>query len=116
MGVGDRLLHGDVGVGQAVGEEPGGAAIDHGLPIDVRRGVDLAAEAEVRILWGRDDPGTGLAQGGEHLIGVVADRGDHAHAGDGHSTHLDSLSLAAPGALQTRSAALNSPTFKSRAS
>ena len=72
-GVGDRLLHGDVAEGRALGQEPRGAAVDHRLPVDVRLAVHLAAEAELGIFRRGRDAGPGLAQGGQDFVGVVAD-------------------------------------------
>ena len=113
-GVGDRLLHGDVGIGRAGGEEPRGPPVDQRFPVDGRRGVDLAAEAQLGIVRRRDDAGARLPQRGGDLLGAIADRRDDAHAGDHHSAHEGSFPPFF--VRQTRSAALNRPTLRSRAS
>jgi hypothetical protein len=75
---------------------PGGAAAQktHGAPIDgiagFKRGcaVHLAAKAKLGIAVGANDARFRFAQRGQHLLCVVADRGDNAHPGDDDAFHV----------------------------
>jgi hypothetical protein len=50
--------------------------------------MNLAAKSELGILLGAYDARLCFAQRGQHLLGVVADRGDDAHPGNGDAFHL----------------------------
>ena len=49
--------------------------------------MHLAAEAELGIGLGLDDAGLRFAQGGEHLLGAVADGGHDTHPRHDHAFH-----------------------------
>ena len=85
--VGDRLLHGEIGVGRAVAHEAAQAAVDQLVDVDLQRAGDLAAEAELRVLRHELDAGLAVLQRLRDLGGVVADRGDDAQAGDDDTLH-----------------------------
>ena len=115
-GVGDGLLHGDMGVAQAWAEEAGRAAVHQRLPapaLDLRRRVHLAAEAEFGVLRRGHHARARLAQRGGHLRGGRADGGDDPDPGDRDAPHgQPSPCLCSP---QTRSLASNRPTRRSLA-
>src|SRR5205807_7776368 len=82
--------------GRAAAMETHRAAIDDAAGLECWRAVNLAAKAEFGIFVRLDDAGFGLPQGGEHLLGVVSDRGDNPHSGDGDASHAAKLLLHIP--------------------
>jgi hypothetical protein len=87
-GVGDRLLHGEVGVGGTIAHEAHETAVDQLLDVHLERAGDLAAEAEVAILGHELDAGCAVLQRFRDLGGIVADRGDDTEAGDDDALHV----------------------------
>ena len=86
-GIGDGLIHGDMVPGGAVGMEAHGAAIDQGFRIERRRAMHLTTKTKLGVFIGPDDAGARRAQRGENLVGVIADRGNNANAGDDDAPH-----------------------------
>ena len=70
-----------------VGVEAHGAAVDQGFRVQRRRAMHLAAKTKFGVFIGPDDAGARLAQRGENLLGVVADRGNNANACDDDAPH-----------------------------
>jgi hypothetical protein len=62
----------------------------------MRFAVHLATETELGVFFSAYDPGFGLAQRREHLLAIVSDGGNNAHAGDDHTSHAQNL-FAPPG-------------------
>ena len=62
-------------------------AVHHLVEIDLEAAMHLRAEAQPDIVVGGDDAGTGIVQTGRDLLGIVADGGDDAEAGDNHASH-----------------------------
>ncbi len=85
--ISDRLLHGHPIPGGPISHKAAGAAVDGPVEIQIRRAVHLAAEPQARIVVGLDDSRFGLAQGGKHFLGVVADARYNSHAGDHYTPH-----------------------------
>ena len=50
--------------------------------------MNLAAEAELRIVLGLDDSGFRLAQRGQNFLNIVADARHDAQTGDDDTPHL----------------------------
>src|SRR5262245_2379234 len=86
-GIADRLLHGDVVPGGTSAHEAPHLAVEHLPPVELRRAVYLAAEAELGIVVRLDDARLRLAQRREHLLGTISDRGHDPHAGYDHAFH-----------------------------
>ena len=86
-GIADRLVHGDVVPADPRLHEAARLARDHRLPFQLHRPVHLAAESELGVLLRAHDAGLALSERGQHLLGVVADRGDNPHAGHDHASH-----------------------------
>ena len=63
--------------------------------------MHLAAETEPRIIVGAHDAGFGLAQRGQHFLGIVADARNDTHTGDDDTAH-DGLSDASLQAWRRR--------------
>ena len=93
--VDDRLIHRDVVPGGAAAVEPHRPAVDHLFGAEGRRALDLGAKAEFGEFLGPRDAGFAGVKAGHHFLGVVADRGDDAHAGDDDAPH-PVLSTVAP--------------------
>ena len=87
-GVCDGLFHGDVAIAGALGEKAGGAAVDQGLPVDLRRRVNLGPEAKLGVFRRGDNAGSGLTERRQHLVGVVADGRDDTQSGDDDAAHV----------------------------
>ncbi len=86
-GIGDGLIHGDMVPGGAGGVKAHGAAVDDLFRIERRGAMDLAAEAEFGIFLGAHDSRSRRAQRGRDFLGIIADRGDNADAGDDDASH-----------------------------
>jgi hypothetical protein len=86
-GIGDGLFHGDMVPRATAREEAHGAAVDQFGRIERRRTPDLGAEAVFGEGIGKADAGSGIAKRGRDLIGVVADGGYDAEAGDNDASH-----------------------------
>src|SRR4029079_2214807 len=76
--------------------EAASLARDHALPFDVGLAMHLAAEAELGVLLRANDPGLCFPQRGEHLLGIVPDRGNDPHARHHHASHRTTLSSSPP--------------------
>ena len=85
--VDDRLIHRDVIPGGAAAVKAHRATVDDLFRFESRRALHLAAEAELGVFFGARDAGARLAQARQHLLSIVADRGDDAHAGDDDASH-----------------------------
>jgi hypothetical protein len=85
--IADRLLHGDVVPGGARAEETHRAAVHRSRGIERRRAGNLAPEAMLHELLGARDARFRLMQASQHFLGIVADGGNHAHAGDDNTSH-----------------------------
>ena len=95
-GVADGLVHGDIVPAQARFHEAAGLARDHAFPFDVRLAVHLAAEAELGVFFRTHDARLCFPQRGEHLLGIVSDRGNDPHARHDHASHKTTLSSPPP--------------------
>ena len=96
-GVANGLVHGDVVPADAGLHEAARLARDHRLPLEVDGAVHLAAKSELGVFVRAHDAGLGLPQRGQHLLGVVPDRGDDPHAGHDHASHATtSLRIVVP--------------------
>jgi hypothetical protein len=94
--IGNRLIHGDVGIGRAGGEEAGRAAVNKAFPINDRGGVNLTAETQFRIVGRSNDPRLGLLQGGQNLICIVSNRGDNTDTRYDDAAHMRILPMSEP--------------------
>ena len=72
-GVADGLLHGEMIPRSSATQKTQGAAIDCVFGRERGRAVHLAPKTQLRIFLGTRNPGLGLAQACEDLLGVVSD-------------------------------------------
>ena len=87
-GVGDRLLHGHVGVGRRVAHEAPGLAVDMLFQVDIRRPCDLAAHAHFLIGFLEADAREAVPQRLGNLVRLVAEAGHDSQAGNHDATHI----------------------------
>jgi hypothetical protein len=103
IGVGHGLLHRQEGIAGRIAHETARAAVDGGFEIDVGSAADLAAQSHLRVQRIAADTGAAGAQAVHHLVLVLAQARDDAHAGDDHAPH------------QKPSVEVNRPTLRSAA-
>ena len=101
--MGHRIARGDVGIGGGLAHETLELAVDLRVQVDVHAPANLAAHANLGVVFQPGDAGALLAQGGRDGIQIVAQAGGDAHAGDDDATH------------QKFSVEVNRPTFRSLA-
>ena len=91
--IADRLFHRQEVIGGAAAHEAQVALVDMVFQHDLRRAMDLAAEAALGIFGGKDDARTTGPQAGRDLFGRVADGADDAQPGDDDAPHGGLLSF-----------------------
>ncbi len=86
-GIGDRIAHGQVGVGRGIAHEAFELAVDQAVQIQRHRTANLAAQAGVGVIGQCGDARAALAQGAGDGVQIIAQTGSDAHSGDDDATH-----------------------------
>ncbi len=86
-GIGNRLRHGDVGIGRSIPHEAQLLAIDVVFEIDVDNAGHVATEAQLGVFLFAADTRTSFAERFQDLLAIIAQAGNNAQPGDYHSTH-----------------------------
>ena len=91
--IGNRIAHGDMGEGGGIAQEAFLFAVDFCFQVDLWCATDVTTEAELGIFGNVADTGTTFAQGAGNRVGVIAQAGSNAQAGDGDATHVQKSSV-----------------------
>ncbi len=88
VGIGNRFLHGDPGIGMALGHEAQDLAIDQRFDVEVTHGTgDLRAQALLRIFGLKGNARTAFTQAIQDFGLVVAQAGDDTQTSYYYTTH-----------------------------
>jgi len=102
-GMGHRIARCDVGIGRGLAHETLQLAVDLRVQVNVHTAANLAAHANLGVVFQPGDAGALLAQGGRDGVQIIAQARGDAHSGDDDAPH------------QKFSVEVNRPTFRSLA-
>src|SRR5690606_12765802 len=86
-GIGDGLLHGQVGEGGGITHEALDLAVNGGVQVNLHAAGNLAAQAHFCVFGVMGNAGLAFFQAGSNAFQILAKAGDDAHTGNHDATH-----------------------------